>query len=242
MKFPILENNELILVDYIPGSSGQLLLRLWAELDSKLNYDNTRILTPTTIRDHLASREIIYDIAIPKRIVNWFLNKCDPVDSMDYVYFFENLITHLIAQQQKWKHQSNTIQFYEDNTVEIKNMRVLYGMHTWNNIIPYEKIIDLGYNIRPITIIPQTDRGLKYQLDRASACYPIIGKYANSLSEFNCKPTQNSIDLCTMLVDKNFSAIVDWLKIMIGETFRTEKVEYCNTILTTYYNEIVMNL
>jgi len=244
MKFSILENNELILIDYMPGSSGQLLLRLWAELDSKLHYENSRILSATTINQNAASREIDYDILIPKRIVNWFLDKCDPSSTIDYVYFFENLATHLIAQQQKWKHQTNDIKFYSNNDVDIKDMRLIYGMHTWSNIIPYDEMISLGYNIKQLSIIPTTERGLKYQFDRNVACYPGTEENSNKLvlNKFNTKPTQNSIDLCTMLVDRRFVDIIDFLQSMIGDSFRIEKIEYCNTILNTYYNEIVRHL
>ena len=72
MKYPFLTNNELILVDFLPGSSGQLLMRLWSELDSKLNYDNKNILSELTINSNLATREIDYGIEVPKRITNWF--------------------------------------------------------------------------------------------------------------------------------------------------------------------------
>jgi len=237
MKFPFLENNELILVDYIPGSSGQLLIRLWAELDSKLNYENSKILSSTSITENQASKEIDYDIQIPKRIVNWFLDKCEPSSTFDYAYFFESLGTNLVAQQQKWRHQTNSIKFYKDNSVEIKGMRLLYGMHTWNSIIPYD---DLRYNIRQISIVPKTERGLKYQFDRNLACYPETEScISQAIADFNTKLTQNSIDLCTMLVDKNFEDIINWLHTQIGDTFRFEKVDYCNTILNTYYKEIV---
>jgi hypothetical protein len=240
MKFPILENNELILIDYMPGSSGQLLIRLWSELDSKLNYENSKILSSTSINQVAASREIDYNILIPKRIVNWFLDKCDPSAMIDYAYFFENLATHLIAQEQKWTHQSNDIKFYSNNNIDIKNMRLIYGMHTWSNVIPYNEMINLGYNIKQISIIPITERGLKYQFDRNVACYPSTKFWIDkAINDFNSKPTQNSIDLCTMLVDKNFEDIINWLHTQIGDTFRFEKVEYCNTILNTYYKEIV---
>jgi hypothetical protein len=237
MKFPFLENNELILVDYIPGSSGQLLIRLWSELDSKLNYENSKILSSTSITENQASKEIDYDIQIPKRIVNWFLDKCEPSSTFDYVYFFESLGTNLVAQQQKWRHQTNSIKFYDDNSVEIKGMRLLYGMHTWNSIIPYD---DLGYNIKQISIVPKTIQGLKYQLDRNLACYPGTESWiSQAIADFNAKPTQNSIDLCTMLVDKNFQDIINWLYNQIGDSFRHDKVEYCNYILNLYCKEIV---
>jgi hypothetical protein len=240
MKFPILENNELILIDYMPGSSGQLLLRLWSELDSRLNYENSRILSSTTINQNAASREIEYDILIPKRIVNWFLDRCDPSSTIDYVYFFENLATNLIAQQQKWKHQTNDIKFYSNNDIDIKGMRLLYGMHTWGSVIPYDDLISLGYQIRPISIIPKTERGLTYQFNRFNVCYPGKESFINKpIHTFNSKVILNSIDLCTMLVDKNFEDIIAWLHTQIGNSFRLEKIDHCNNILNTYYNEIV---
>lgn len=240
MKFPILENNELILIDYMPGSSGQLLLRLWSELDSKLHYENSKILSSTSINENQASREIDYDILIPKRIVNWFLDKCEPASTIDYAYFFENLATHLIAQQQKWKHQTTDVKFYSNNDADIKNTRLLYGMHTWNNIIPYDEMINLGYNIKQISIIPKTERGLQYQFNRFNICYPGKESYINApIHSFNAKSTLNSIDLCTLLVDKNFEDIIAWLHTQIGNSFRLEKIDHCNNILNIYYSEIV---
>jgi hypothetical protein len=89
-----------------------------------------------------------------------------------------------------------------------------------------------------------TERGLKYQFDRNVACYPDSEENINRflLNQFNNKPTQYSIDLCTMLIDRRFVDIIDFLQSMIGDSFRIEKIEYCNTILNTYYNEIVVNL
>ena len=156
MRYPFLENNELCLIDYVPGSSGQLLIRMWSELDSTMNYDNSNIMTSNTITTHLASREIDYDIQIPKRITNWCLNKCAPIDVYDYIQFFEFLGTFLIASSQRWIRGADNKKFYNDEEYTMQGHRILYGMHTWNSEIPYNKILELGYNIKCITIVPTT--------------------------------------------------------------------------------------
>jgi hypothetical protein len=243
MKFPFLENNELILIDYTPGSSGQLLLRLWSELDSKMNYDNSKLLSSNTITPHKASREIEYDILIPKRITNWFLNKCKPDDVYDYVQFFEFLGTHLVAASQRWIRGSTAQKFYDSNDYTIENKRILYGIHSWNHIIPFNEMQKLGYDVRCISIVPDTDQGRDYQYERSQACYPYPEESIRSyLTTFNEKEADYKIDLCTMLVNKDTPAILSWLALMIGPTFRTEKVEFVKMLLDLYYKEIVDNV
>jgi hypothetical protein len=243
MKFPFLENNELILIDYTPGSSGQLLLRLWSELDSKMNYDNSKLLSSNTITPHKASREIEYDILIPKRITNWFLNKCKPDDVYDYVQFFEFLGTHLVAASQRWIRGSTAQKFYDSNDYTIENKRILYGIHSWNHIIPFNEMQKLGYDVRCISIVPDTDQGRDYQYERSQACYPYPEESIRSyLTTFNEKEANEKIDFCTMLVNKDTPAILSWLELMIGPTFRKEKVEFVKMLLNLYYKEIVDNV
>lgn len=242
MKYPFLENNELILIDYMPGSSGQLLLRLWSELDSKLNYNNDKILSDTTITAHPSSREVDYDIKVPKRMVNWFLDKSEPDTVYDYVQFFEFLAVELVAQSQRWIKGSDSTKFYEDNNYTINGTRMLYGMHTWGTSIPYAEMQSLGYNIKCISIVPRTKEGLYYQYDRFQACYPFpydhIIKYCSKFNETQ----SDEFDFCTLLVTKNTGAILNWLKNRIGDDFRNEKVPYVVTILNQYYSEIVNKL
>ena len=239
MKYPFLENNELILIDYMPGSSGQLLLRLWSELDNKLNYNNDKLLSDNTITDHPASREVDYDIKIPKRIVNWFLDKSNPTDVYDYVQFFEYLAVGLVAQSQKWIPGTQSKKFYDGNNYTMNDMRVLYGMHTWGAIIPYAEMQALGYNITCISIVPKTKDGMHYQYNRFQACYPSPREQiVKCCSEFNNKH-QDEIDFCTLLVRKDTNAILNWFKHKIGDNFRNEKVNHVVTILDQYYVNIV---
>lgn len=239
MEYPFLTNNEFLIIDYIPGSSGQLLMRIWSELDATMEYDNATILTSNTITQHPASREIDYDIQIPKRITNWFLNRCKPIEVYDYIQYFEFLGTFLIAASQRWIRGSNNKKFYEDENYVIEGKRILYGIHSWNAIIPYKEIQELGYNIKCISIVPTTDRGIQYQQDRFQLCYPhpkeIMHDY---FINFN-KKTSVSFDLCTLLVDKNTDAIVDWFQLQLGDNIRSDKIPYVKQILDTYYKEII---
>lgn len=243
MQYPFLENNELILIDYIPGSSGQLLIRLWSELDGKMNYDNNKLLSSNTITSHKASREIEYDILVPKRITNWFLDKCKPEGVYDYVQFFEFLGTNLVALSQRWVRGSDAQKFYDSNSYTIENKRILYGIHSWDDIIPYNEIRELGYNVRCISIVPDTDKGREYQFNRGQACYPYpeegIRPY---FVNFNTKKIDEKVDFCTMLINKDTPAILSWLALMIGPDFRTEKVEFVKMLLDLYYKEIVDNV
>ena len=64
MEYKFLDNNEIVIIDYIPGSSGQFFSRLWCELDGTQGYDDER-----TMREN---GEVYYDTMLPKRIVNFF--------------------------------------------------------------------------------------------------------------------------------------------------------------------------
>jgi len=243
MKYPFLEKNELLLIDYIPGSSGQLLMRIWSEFDSTMNYDNVNLLSSNTITNHPASKEIDYDIQIPKRITNWFLNRCEPTSVYDYIQFFEFLSIFLVASSQRWVRGSGNQKFYDDENYAIQGNRILYGIHSWNAKIPYEEIRELGYNVKCISIVPTTDRGIRYQHDRFQLCYPhpeeIMHDYFINFN--NKRPTQ-SVDLCTLLVDRNTDAIINWFRTSIGNNFRTDKIPYVNHLLDVYYSEVINNM
>jgi hypothetical protein len=243
MKYPFLENNELILIDYVPGSSGQLLIRLWSELDAKLNYHNDKIISDTSITSHPASREIDYNILIPKRITNWFLDRCEPKLITDYIQFFEFLGTYLVAASQKWVRGSDSQKFYDSDAYTMQGMRILYGIHSWKDNIPFSEMQRSGYNIKCFTIVANTPAGASYQLKRAQACYPYpeeaIKQYYESI---NSKLVQNPIDFCTMLVSKDSDVIIQWLRTHIGESFREEKIMWAKTILNEYFREIVDNV
>jgi len=244
VKYPFLDNNEFILIDYLPGSSGQLLLRLWSELDKKINYHNEEILSSYTINKHPASREVNYNISVPKRYVNWFYDKCLPQSLEEQLTFYELLGTQLVAQQQKWNWNNKQAKFfYPNKEYELKNNRVLYGMHLWNYDISFLELSNKKPNLKFISLIPQTPQGIAYQVKRGIICYPEI-KDLNQISyNFNNHSRHyNKFDFLTYLVDKEFSVILDWLKDNIGESYMKEQENTCIKILDTYYNEVVSNV
>lgn len=240
MEYPFLRGNELVLVDYLPGSSGQLLMRLWSELDGRLSYSNPRILSETSIQKHKSTREIEYDILIPKRITNWFLDKCDPTSLEDYICYFEFLGTTLLALSQKWKRGVDDVKFYNGPDYRMVGYRRLYGIHTWDKTVPFDLMQSLGYNVRCVSIVPTTERGLRYQFARCTLCYPDdLTQWKADIDAFNSKPTADAIDLCTMLVDRNTESIVSWLRHALGSDLREDKIPRVVEILETYYSEIV---
>ena len=127
MQYPFLKHNELVLIDYVPGSSGQLLLRLWSELDSKLNYENNIILTPTSIDEHPSTREIDFDILLPKRLTNWFVDRWQPANITDYASYFEFVGVALMALAEKWKHGGHQSRFYHDDDYHLVGYKRVYG-------------------------------------------------------------------------------------------------------------------
>jgi len=250
MKYPFLDNNELILFDYLPGASGQLLLRLWAELDGKIEAEYKDILSSHYINEHPASREINYEIAIPKRITNWFYDRCQPETIEEQLIFYELLGTHLVAQQQRWNWNNKQAKFfYPNEEYELKNNRVLYGIHTWHYDINFSELSNKKPNLKFISLIPQTFRGKLYQLRRCLICYPKVGdweNWANISRNFNEHSKHyNKFDLQTKLVDLEygeFDTILLWLKDNIGDSYDSTKESRCIEILNTYYKEIVSNV
>ena len=246
MKYPFLSDNELILVDFLPGSSGQLLMRLWSELDNRLNYDNQKVMSDLTINSHLSTREIDYEIEIPKRITNWFLDKCDPKEVTDYLQFFEFLATVTLATKQRWNWaDNNSIRFYENQKYQMKDYRILYGIHTWHKIIPFKEMQDLGYNLKCISIVADTEIGKGFQKERCQVCYPQSSNFwKNILPVYNNKNVLGveRFDFCTLLATKDSAKIIEWLANKLGDEFRADKVARANEILNVYYTEIVDNL
>lgn len=240
MDYPFLRNNELILVDYLPGSSGQLLLRLWSELDSVLSYDVEGVISKTSIEPHPSTREIEYEILIPKRMTNWFLDRCHPTSMPDHAAYYEFLGTTLVALSEKWKRGQKGRKFYDGESYSLAGQRRLYGIHTWYHEVPFDEMRDAGLGVRRISIVPTTERGRRYQFRRCTLCYPgDHGWWQNSIDTFNAKRFETTIDLCTMLVDRDTTAIVGALRTMIGNGFREEKVARASEILEIYYREIV---
>ena len=250
MKYPFLTNNELILFDYLPGGSGQLLMRIWSELDIKLDYTNTKILSDIPMNSHKSSREIVYDILVPKRTTNWFLNQCEPSDINDYVQFFEFLGTHLLAMQQQgntklkfYDYEDSNYQMKNYSNHQMKNYRILYGIHSWDKTIPFKEMQDLGYKIRCISLIPKTEIANLYQRTRSKICYPMTDIFWHfSLKKFNNKPVTEYFDFYTLLSNKDTAAILSWLSTQLKEDFNADKISYATEILEAYYTEIVDNL
>jgi len=240
MQYPFLENNELVLIDYLPGSSGQLLMRLWSELDCKLSYDNPTIITSHGHSMHPSAREIDYDIKLPKRTVNWFLDKCEPTDVYDYISYFEFLSTALLSMTQRWKQGSNSKRFYDNEYYQMKNYRIVYAMHSWDHQIPFKAMTDAGFHIRCISLVPQTLRGLQYQHQRGLACYQMyLNQWDKDILNFNSKSCDVRFDLCTLLVDRATSDILAWLCNTLGKDLREEKIPRAREILEVYMSEIV---
>ena len=246
MKYPFLTNNELLLVDFLPGSSGQLLMRLWSELDNRLNYNNTKILSDLSINSHLSTREIDYGIEVPKRITNWFLDKCDPKEVTDYANFFEFLSTFILSTSQRWNWEDKeSTKFYENYNYQMKNYRILYGIHTWHKKIPFKEMQDLGLNVKCISVIADTDIGRIFQKERCQVCYPQSSNFwKNILPVYNNKTNLGveRFDFCTLLATKDTTKIVEWLSNKLGNEFRSDKIDRVNEILEVYYTEIIDQL
>lgn len=240
MQHPFLNNNELVLVDYMPGSSGQLFMRLWSELDVKMTYDKDEILRPSRIANHPCTREVEYDIGLPKTIHNWFIDRCQPTSIDEYAQYFEFIGTALIALKQRWHKSKNSTMFYNDESYSMTGYRVLHGIHTWDKILPIADLVNLGYGIRMIRIVPATMRGLRYQIVRNYLCYPGSTNVSRKNAEaFNSKPSAHCMDLCTLLVDRDTSAILDWFKKTLGSDYRHDKSKRAAKILEVYYDNIV---
>lgn len=239
MRHPFLENNQLVLIDYVPGSSGQLLIRLWSELDAKMGYDNPAFLTETGTSQHPASREIDYDILYPKKLVNWFIDRCEPRGIEDHASYFDFLGTCLIASSEKWN-RDDSPKFYKDPNYNLEGRRVIYGMHSWSSVLPFKEMQDEGYGIRHVSIVPRTKIGKSYQYARAQICYPGDEKgWRRSIDEFNSKHVTESFDFCTPLVNRDTETILSWLGKNLGNDFRHDKISWVENLLDLYYDAIV---
>ena len=194
----------------------------------------------------MSTREIEYGIEVPKRITNWFLDKCEPKNVDDYASFFEFLGTFILSTSQRWNWNDKvSTRFYENYNYQMKDYRVLYGIHTWHKKIPFKELQDLGFNIKCISIVADTDVGRKFQQERCELCYPQSTNYwKNMLPVYNNKDVQGveRFDFCTLLATRDSSKIVEWLSNQLGQEFRADKVDRVNEILTVYYKEILDHL
>jgi hypothetical protein len=242
MQYPFLTQNKLVLIDYVPGSSGQLFLRLWAELDSSMHYKNTELLSKTSMQNSDATYEIDYDIQIPKRIINWFLDKNHPENVDEFAHFFEFLSTTLIAIREPWAANS-AIKFYDDKHYEMINKCAIYGIHSFDYDIPVQALRSIGCNIQIIAVVPTTPAGEEYQYNRAMACYPNqVAPWADVITKFNTKAHDRTVDFCSMLAQKDTNAILAWFKNELGPMFNESKVSFVTVLLGLYYAKIVEGL
>ena len=104
---------------------------------------------------------------------------------------------------------------------------------------------NMGYNIKCIAIVANSDEGRKFQHDRCKVCYPLTDIFWEKiLPIYNNKSNSGVIyfDFCTLLANKNSTAIIDWLRIQLASEFRSDKIERANEILAAFYSEIVDNL
>jgi hypothetical protein len=241
MNYNFLETSQFIIVDYVPGSSGQLFLRLWSELDSRIDNNSTEILKKS-INEHKSSTEVSYDIVITKKIVNWFLEKAEPSCIEEYFSFFEFLGNFLVAKTQPWNPKSKT-RFLENGKDINYSPIVLYAMHTKDNVLPKE-IYTKFPKLKVLSIVPKTDIGKRYQLNRAEACYnQRKNTWSKMILDFNNKEHNETFDFCTMLATKDSNAILNYLETKIGkEFFLKNKVDKVQNILNDYYTVVVNNL
>lgn len=232
MRYKFLDNNELIVMDYIPGSSGQFLSRLWCELDNTQNYDDPKVLK--------SNGEVHYDTMIPKRLVNYFLEQNNPQDQ-DYNTFFEFLATTLYACRSLevlW--QGDNTEFYAKDITKpnaysgvITGQRIVYHLHSWN-MVPWSVVHP---NIRHIPIQSKTVASKEYQYNRAQKFYP-NNTWDQWIKEWNDVDFPNSIDFCDMLVNKDSDKIINWFRSHLGNQFAEEKVIKAQLLLEEYYKEV----
>jgi hypothetical protein len=247
MRYPFLEHNQLVVIDYLPGSSGQLLMRLWSECDARLDYDNSKIFADHTITDHPASLEIDHDVVIPKSTVEWFLSQCEPQHTAHYLQFWEQLATTLMAVRQRWIRGTHSVKFYADKHYELVNQRLIYGMHSKRHAIPWPDLCAAVPGLRPIKLVPQTAQGLVYQQARYQACYPkppqdMLSR-TDTIRSFNATAQGMEIyDFCSALVNRDTHSIVQWLTQQLGPDLREHKLSRVAHILEQYYREIVDRL
>jgi hypothetical protein len=225
MSYMFLDNNKLVVIDYIPGSSGRLLMRLMAEVDRDNPYSNEKIWLEGSLSDHPASREIDFD-TLPKKYIEWYWHK-QPAYDINVVFDQIGCLTYAIKDRKK---------FFIGKDYEMKNRTVYFGCHSWD----YE-VGKLDKNIRCISIVPQTERGEHYQKERARLCWPdasTANEWNKYIDIFNDKQHQEKFDFLTYLVDNNTYGIVKWLRENIPN-YNENKTDRIKDILEKYYKGVV---
>jgi hypothetical protein len=239
MRHAFLERNHLVLIDYVPGSSGQLLCRLWSECDARLNYDDPRDVSAVGINQHPASKEIEFHTPIPKRTINWFLEQNQPATAAEYLCYLDQLAVNVHACAHRWIKGSTAQRFYEYGSVPVEDAVVIYGMHTWHQCLPLAEMQQSGHQVRCVTLQARTDRGLEYQAKRARICYPYPEQaWQAKIDQFNAKHSVDNLDLCTMIANRDSFNILSWLITQIGTNLREDKLNRAEQLLEIYYKEI----
>ena len=225
MEYKFLDNNEIVIIDYIPGSSGQFFSRLWCELDGTQGYDDER-----TMREN---GEVYYDTMLPKRIVNFFLEQNKP-SGQDYNTFFEFLGTTLLAcRQMELFWCGNNTEFYPTWNSPVENNRIVYHLHSWNEI-PWQTV---HKNIKRIVLQSKTWESCEFQRNRAEKFYP-NNPWEAELDSWNTAECEISVDFCNMLVNKKTKEIIDWFRTHLGKDFDESKVIKAELLLLEYYREV----
>ena len=225
MSYMFLDENKLVVIDYIPGSSGRLLMRLMAEVDRDNLYTNDQIWLEGSLSDHPASREIDFD-TLPKKYIEWYWHK-KPNYDINVVFDQIGCLTYAIKDRKK---------FFIGKDYTMKNKTVYFGCHSWD----YE-VGELNKNIRCISIVPQTERAERYQKERARLCWPdasTANDWNTYIDIFNKKPHQEKFDFLTYLVDNNTYGIIKWLRENVPN-FREDKTDRVTHILEKYYKGVV---
>ena len=226
MEYKFLDNNELIIVDYIPGSSGQFLSRLWCELDSTQGYDDER-----TMKEN---GEVYYDSMIPKRIVSFFIEQNKPKDQ-DYNTFFEFLGSTLLScRQMELFWCGHNTEFYPTRNSPVENNRLVYHLHSWNDI-PWQT---LHKNIKVIAVQSKSWESCEYQRNRAEKFYPNKYHWQEFIDKWNITKHDISIDFCDMLVNQKTDEIINWFRTHIGKDFAEDKVIKVELLIQEYYKEV----
>ena len=241
MTYPFLEHNRLVIIDYMPGSSGQLLMRLWQELDSTIEYDNPNILKDIALSDHPASREIDVDVGIPKTLFNWYVDRCEPRDLHDHLRFWDLMSTMLVSMSQKWKHGDPESDFYRNQGYALRGHTAVYGIHSRRYQLPVDDMTSACGNLSIIRLVPETDEGLYFQKTRYAACYPehVDSELSLRLCDWNGKTWGLRFDLCTLLMRRDSDTIISWLRQQIGDGFDDNKIDRVKSILSLYYEQVV---
>lgn len=225
MNYMFLNQNKLTVIDYVPGSSGRLLMRLMAELDGDITYDNEKIMFGS-VSNHPASREIDF-YTLPKRYIEWYWHM-QPAYDMNVVLDQIGCLSVALREGSK---------FYPNKHYQMINEKIYYGFHSWNQLYDVNK---LHQNITVYSIVPQTDLGKHYQTQRAQHCWPnhYNENWQNALITFNNKPHKNIFDFCSLLMHKDTQTIIDWLQTNL-KSCRTDKLKKIKLILQEYYEKVV---